>query len=255
MAVLMAVVLPFAGLVAAICCVWGYGFTWVELGLLVGMYTITGFGVTVGFHRLFAHRSFETIRLFKIALALAGSMSVQGPLLKWVAVHRRHHQYSDEAEDPHSPHRFGSGVRGVLAGFWHAHVGWMFQAEHPGLSRYVRDLAADRLWSGISRWFGLWVLLGLFIPTLLGGLLTGTWMGALLGLLWGGLARIFLVHHITWSINSGGSRPATRAGTISCSACWVSARAGTTTTTPSPPRPGTASGGGNWTSAICSSAS
>jgi stearoyl-CoA desaturase (delta-9 desaturase) len=199
---MVAVLVPFLGLIAAIIGLWGWAFTWVELLLLLVMYLATGLGITVGYHRLFAHRSFEAVRPVKFALAVLGAMSVQGPLLKWVAIHRRHHQHSDRAEDPHSPNRFGGGVRGVLVGFWHAQIGWMFTEDHPNLSRYVRDLQTDRLLRAVSRLFGVWVLLGLLIPTALGGLLMGTWTGALLGFLWGGLTRIFLVHHVTWSINS-----------------------------------------------------
>jgi stearoyl-CoA desaturase (delta-9 desaturase) len=199
---LLGVVTPFFGLIAAIALLWGKGLTWVEPTLLLGMYVLTGLGVTVGYHRLFVHRSFDTVRPVKFLLAVLGSMSVQGPLLKWAAVHRRHHQHSDGEEDPHSPHHFGDGVRGVLAGLWHAHVGWIFADEPPNLIRYVRDLHADKVLRVVSRLFGLWVVLGLLIPTGLGWLLTGTWTGALLGLLWGGLARIFFGHHVTWSINS-----------------------------------------------------
>lgn len=197
-----AVIVPLLGLIGAIFGVWGWGFTWAELGLLVGMYAATVLGVTVGFHRLFTHRSFETIRPVKLVLAILGSMSVQGPLFKWVAVHRRHHQYSDEVNDPHSPHGHGGGAWGVIAGWFHAHIGWMFRADPPDLGRYVRDLRSDRVLHAVSRTFSLWVILGLLIPAMIGALIAGTWTGALLGFLWGGLARIFLAHHVTWSINS-----------------------------------------------------
>jgi stearoyl-CoA desaturase (delta-9 desaturase) len=208
---LIVVLVPFFGLIAAVAFSWGWGFGWVDLILLVGMYAITGLGITVGYHRLFAHRSFEALRPVKFVLAVLGSMAVEGPLLKWVAVHRSHHRHSDQPDDPHSPHHFGGGVLGVLAGFWHAHMGWMFTPDRPGLGRYVRDLHADRLLRAVSRTFGVWVLLGLLIPTVLGGWITGSWRGALLGLLWGGLVRILLVHHVTWSVNSichlWGARP------------------------------------------------
>lgn len=199
---LLGVILPFLGLIAAITLLWGRGITWVELFLLIGMYVVAGLGVTVGFHRLFTHRAFNTFRPIKFLLAVLGSMAVQGPLLRWVAIHRRHHEHSDHEDDPHSPHHYGGGVRGVIKGFWHAHIGWIFKDDYPHLRRYVRDLDSDRLWHIVSRLFGVWVVLGLLIPTALGGLLTWSWTGALLGLLWGGLARIFVGHHITWSINS-----------------------------------------------------
>ncbi|HZN67087.1 MAG TPA: fatty acid desaturase [Tepidisphaeraceae bacterium] len=208
---LSAVIFPFVGLIVAIVLAWGWGFSWLHLGLLVGMYYLTGFGITVGYHRLFTHRSFETYRPIKLFFALAGSMAIEGPLLKWVANHRRHHQHSDEHDDPHSPNMHGGGVIGVLKGLWHAHVGWIFGPDIPNLSRYVGDLLAERWIRRVSALFPLWAALSFLIPTALGGLITMTWTGALLGFIWGGLARVFLVHHVTWSINSvchlWGSRP------------------------------------------------
>jgi stearoyl-CoA desaturase (delta-9 desaturase) len=199
---LLAVVIPFLGLLAAVVLLWGWGFGWVELGLLLGMYLLTALGITVGFHRLFTHRSFETNRAVQLVLAALGSMAVQGPLLKWVALHRRHHQYSDTDGDPHSPHHHGRGVLGVLRGAWHAHMGWFFQPDPPGLARYVKDLRQSALLRTASALFPVWLVAGLLIPTVLGGLLALTWTGALLGLVWGGLVRVFLVHHVTWSVNS-----------------------------------------------------
>lgn len=199
---LTVVIVPFAGMIAAIALLWGYGVGWMELGLLFSMYTLTVLGVTVGFHRLFTHHAFETYRIVQCIFAVLGSMAAQGSLLKWVAFHRRHHQYSDQDEDPHSPYFQGKGIRGVLRGAWYAHVGWFFDPDPSDLYRYVKDLRKSKMLSVISTLFPIWITLGLLIPALLGELLTGTWMGALLGFLWGGLARIFLVHHVTWSINS-----------------------------------------------------
>lgn len=199
---LTAVVLPLAGFVAVVASLWGWGFHWVDGSLLAGMYVLTAVGITVGYHRLFTHRAFETHGIVQFVLAALGSMAVEGPLLKWVAVHRRHHQHSDTPDDPHSPHEKGDGLRGVLRGLWHAHVGWFFQPDPPNLPHYVKDLHHSGLLRTASKLFPLWVTLGLVIPAALGGLLTGSWMGVLTGLLWGGLARIFLVHHVTWSINS-----------------------------------------------------
>jgi len=198
----VAVVAPFLGLVAAAISLWGWGFSWVHLGLLLGMYALTALGITVGFHRLFSHRAFETNGAIQFLLAALGSMAAEGSLLKWVALHRRHHQYSDQPGDPHSPHQRGGSLLGLLGGLWHAHVGWVFRADPPDLSRYVKDLRQSSSLRTASALFPLWVVIGLLVPTALGGLLTGTWMGALFGLLWGGLARIFLVHHVTWSVNS-----------------------------------------------------
>jgi stearoyl-CoA desaturase (delta-9 desaturase) len=189
-------------LAAAIVCLWGWGFRWVELGLLLGMYIATALGITVGFHRLFTHQAFETNWLIQCILAILGSMAVQGPLLKWVALHRRHHQRSDQEEDPHSPHHQGGGLLGLVRGAWHAHLGWIFKPDPPNLSHYIKDLRQSSLARTLSALFPVWVAVGLVIPALLGGLLTLSWTGAFLGLLWGGLARIFLVHHVTWSVNS-----------------------------------------------------
>ncbi|MDZ4782469.1 MAG: acyl-CoA desaturase, partial [Planctomycetia bacterium] len=199
---LAVVILPFLGFVAVVASLWGRGFQWVDCGLLLGMYMLTAVGITVGYHRLFTHRAFEANRVAKFGLAVLGSMAVEGPLLKWVAIHRRHHQHSDMHGDPHSPHEQGDDFLGMLQGLWHAHVGWFFKPDPPNLPHYVKDLQQSRLLRMADRLFALWVTLGLLIPAALGGLLTGTWMGALSGLLWGGLARIFLVHHVTWSINS-----------------------------------------------------
>jgi stearoyl-CoA desaturase (delta-9 desaturase) len=206
-----AIILPIAGLVAAMLFSWGWGFSWTALGLLLGMYLLTGLGITVGYHRLFTHRAFETSRVVKATFAILGSMAVQGSVLHWVAVHRRHHQHSDKDGDPHSPNRHGRGVLGVLRGLIHSHVGWIFQPVTPHLMRYVGDLRQSKMIRVISALFPVWVLAGLAIPTLLGGLITLSWSGALLGFIWGGLVRIFLVHHVTWSVNSvchfWGSRP------------------------------------------------
>ncbi len=200
--ILVAVLVPPIGMIAAIVLLWGYGFDWVQLGLFVGMGFLTGIGITVGYHRLFTHRSFETYSWVQFVFAVLGSMAVQGSVLQWSAMHRRHHQYSDMPGDPHTPHGQGSGVWGTIKGFWYSHVGWVFTPDPVGLERYVpdlRQLPAVRL---ASRLLPYWMLLGLAIPAVLGGLLTGTWYGALLGFLWGGLARVFFVHHVTWSVNS-----------------------------------------------------
>jgi len=199
---LAVVILPFLGFVAVVVSLWGWGFHWVDCGLLLGMYVLTAVGITVGYHRLFTHRAFETNSVVQFVLAILGSMAIEGPLLKWVAVHRRHHQHSDTHEDPHSPHEQGDGFLGLLRGLWHSHMGWFFQPDAPDLPHYVKDLHQSSVLRTASVLFPLWATLGLLIPAVLGGLLTGTRMGVVSGLLWGGLARVFLVHHVTWSINS-----------------------------------------------------
>ncbi len=201
-ATFLSVALPFVGLVVAVALLWGWGLGWWHLGLFLGMFILTGGGITVGFHRLFTHRSFETNSVVQILLGVFGSMAVQGPLLRWVAFHRRHHQHSDSRDDPHSPHGCGQGVLGLIRGMWHAHTGWIFRPESPNLSHYVRDLRQNRASRTVSALFPLWVTAGLLLPTVAGGLLWRDWSGALLGFLWGGLVRIFFVHHVTWSVNS-----------------------------------------------------
>jgi stearoyl-CoA desaturase (delta-9 desaturase) len=208
---LTVILVPLLGVLSAPFFVWGWGFGWTDLGLLLSMYVLTALGITVGFHRLFVHRSFETYAWVKFIWAVLGSMAVQGSLFNWVALHRRHHQFSDTANDPHSPRHEGTGVLALLKGFWHAHIGWFFQADPPDLLRYVADLRQSRSLRAASYLFPLWVALGLAIPAVLGGLITRSWAGVWTGLIWGGLVRLFLVHHVTWSVNSAchlwGARP------------------------------------------------
>jgi len=207
----LAIVLPLAGAVAAALLLWGWGFSWTHLLVLVGMYLATGLGITIGYHRLFTHKSFQAAPAVQMVLGILGSMAVEGPLFRWVATHRCHHKHSDRRNDPHSPHLHGEGWWGLLAGLWHAHCGWLFERDQPRLYRYIPDLLNQRSLRAINRGFPIWVMLGLLIPTVLGGLLTWSWSGLLMGFLWGGMARIFLVHHMTWSINSichvWGTRP------------------------------------------------
>jgi stearoyl-CoA desaturase (Delta-9 desaturase) len=201
---LIAVVLPFVAFIAAILLTWN---RWIDASDLVAfavMYLIAGFGVTVGFHRLLTHRSFQTYKPLEYAFAAAGSMAVQGPVIDWVADHRKHHAHADEEGDPHSPHvDFGDGWRGALRGLFHAHMGWLFVTQGQARRRkYAPDLVEDRGMRTLSRGFLLLVVVGLAIPFLVGLALDQTLAGALTALLWGGLVRIFLQHHITWSINS-----------------------------------------------------
>jgi len=198
------IALPLAAVVLAGGLAWGGSLHWQDLLVLVITYALTGLGITVGYHRLFTHRSFETTRAVRAVLAVLGSMAVEGPLLEWVSTHRQHHRFSDQAGDPHSPHaERAPGWRGAVRGLAHAHLGWMFRGQdqaNPG--RYAKDLLADRDLRFISRAFPLWVLAGLALPFGLGIALTGSLLGGLTALLWGGAVRIFLLHHATFSINS-----------------------------------------------------
>jgi stearoyl-CoA desaturase (Delta-9 desaturase) len=198
------VVIPVAGFLLAIVLLWDKAVGPRDLGIMAVLYVLTGLGITVGFHRLLTHRSFETARPVRAAFAILGSMAVQGPVLNWVADHRKHHAYTDEDGDPHSPHLSRlPGVLGALSGLWHAHVGWLFTvAGRAARERYVPDLLADRTLRAIDRLFFAWVVLGLLVPFGFGWLLGGTLGAALTALLWGGLVRIFLLHHVTFAINS-----------------------------------------------------
>ena len=213
---LLAVIVPFAGLLVAMGLLWGVGFDWVQLAIFLFMVIASGLGIAVGFHRLFTHNSFKTPSPVRYALAALGSMAVQGPVISWCADHRKHHQHSDTEHDPHSPHfdargSWGEGIVATIRGAFHAHMGWLLMRGEPEMLKYSADLRRDRVLMAVHRQFPLWVVAGLLLPAVLGGLLTMSWMGVLLGFLWGGLARVFIVHHITWSVNSvchlWGTRP------------------------------------------------
>ncbi len=202
---------PFLGLIAAIVAAWGRGVGLVDLVLLAGFYCFTILGVTIGFHRMFTHRALRGGRVVRFVLGVAGSMSAQGPVLQWCAMHRAHHKHSDRDGDPHSPHLHGVGLGGMLRGLWHAHFGWLFAAEAPAARGAVADLVEDPVLRFVDRFFWAWMLLGWLLPGLIGGAITRSWGGAIGGLLWGGLVRTFLLHHVTWSVNSvchvWGTRP------------------------------------------------
>jgi stearoyl-CoA desaturase (Delta-9 desaturase) len=194
---------PFAGLVAAIWLLWGRGVGPTDLVLAVLFYLVTGFGVTVGFHRCLTHRSFTARPALRVALAVAGSMSFQGDVLGWVAVHRRHHAFTDRPGDPHSPYRFGTGPTGQLRGALHAHMGWLFRADPTSRERYAPDVQANRSMRWVSHAFPALCVVSLALPAGIGWTLGGfTARAALLALLWAGLVRVFLLQHVTWSVNS-----------------------------------------------------
>jgi stearoyl-CoA desaturase (delta-9 desaturase) len=200
-----AVVVPFAGTVAAAITLWGHFLSPLDVVLFFVLYAISAVGITVGFHRLLTHRAFKTPRLMRYTLAVMGSLALEGPVIDWVADHRKHHTFADEEGDPHSPHvGAGSGLRGVLRGLWHAHVGWLFTTHGQASStRYARDLVEDPGMRRIHRAFPWIALSTLVIPFVLGFAISGgSLLAGLSALLWAGLVRIFLVHHVTWSINS-----------------------------------------------------
>ncbi|HEX6469557.1 MAG TPA: acyl-CoA desaturase [Streptosporangiaceae bacterium] len=194
---------PFLALFAAIPLAWGWGLlSWTDIAIAVPFYYLTGLGVTVGFHRCFTHGSFKANRPLRIALAVAGSMAIEGPVINWVADHRRHHKYSDREGDPHSPWRFGSDWKALIKGLVWAHVGWLFNQEKTSKEKFTPDLLADKDFVRVHRLFPALVGVSFLLPAALGGLVTWSWTGALTAFLWASLVRVTLLHHVTWSINS-----------------------------------------------------
>jgi stearoyl-CoA desaturase (delta-9 desaturase) len=183
---------------------WGSLLSVIDVAVFAVMYVVTALGVTVGYHRHFTHRSFKTTRAVRVVLAVCGSAAVEGPVISWVADHRKHHAFSDRDGDPHSPHLDGRpGLRGVLGGLFHAHLGWLFMHDQRGKrTRYAPDLLSDPAVRFVDRTFALWVLAGLAVPFALGWALGGSLAAGLTGLLWGGAVRMAALHHVTYSINS-----------------------------------------------------
>jgi stearoyl-CoA desaturase (Delta-9 desaturase) len=197
-------VVPFALLGLAAWQLWNKALNWHDLTVFAIVYAATGLGITVGFHRLFTHRSFKTSAPLRAIFAALGSAAVEGPVISWVADHRKHHAFSDEEGDPHSPHvGHGSGWRGALRGLFHAHLGWLFiHTQRGSKTRFAPDLLKDPVVRFVDATFVLWVVVGLAIPFGLGWALGGTVIAGLTGLLWGGAVRMFVLHHATYSINS-----------------------------------------------------
>lgn len=189
--ILIVVVVPLLATALAIRLLWERAVSWSDLILFAILYSVVALGVTVGFHRMLTHRSFRPHPVVKFLLLVLGSMSLEGPAVQWASTHIKHHADSDKEGDPHSP----------VEGFFHAHLGWMFKDRDADPKVYGRHLLSDPIVMFVSQTFVVWVVLSLAIPFAIGGLLGG-WRGALTGLLWGGLVRIFLNHHVTWSVNS-----------------------------------------------------
>ncbi|SDD03639.1 acyl-CoA desaturase [Actinokineospora iranica] len=196
------ILVPFAALIAAVPFAWGWGLGWVDVVLAVFFFYLSGLGVTVGYHRLFTHGSFKAKRPLKIALAVMGSMAVQSPPVTWVADHRRHHAFSDREGDPHSPWLFGTSPLALAKGFWHAHMGWIFDHDVTNKQRFAPDLLADRDIVRVNKLFAVFTGLTLILPAVLGGLITWSWWGAFTAFFWAGLVRVAVLHHVTWSTNS-----------------------------------------------------
>lgn len=199
----LAIALPFLAFVAAIALLWHRAVGWTDLALLAVLYFPAALGITVGYHRMLTHRAFEPVALLKVALLAAGAIAIQGRPIKWAIDHRIHHAKSDQAGDPHSPvHGFDAGAWQAFKGFFHAHMGWMFTRVGYASEKWARDLVADPIVRFMDRSYWWWASLALVVPAGLGWILDGTVWGAGTGLMWGGFVRIFLVHHVTWSINS-----------------------------------------------------
>ncbi|MFF4749465.1 acyl-CoA desaturase [Streptomyces sp. NPDC002514] len=205
------VVGPMLCLIVAVPLAWGWGLSALDIAMAVVAYLVSGFGLAVGYHRLFTHRSFKARRGLRIALAVAGSLAVEGSPVQWVANHRRHHAFADREGDPHSPWRYGTDTRALLKGLLHAHIGWMLKRELSNRARFAPDIAADPDLRLVGRLFGPLTAVSLLAPALVGGFVTGSWTGALTGFFWAGVIRMALLHHVTWSVNSichvAGRRP------------------------------------------------
>lgn len=199
---LVLVIGPAAGLAVATSLLWGHAVNLTDVVMGTVLYLVTGFGVTVGYHRLFTHRGFRPRRALKVALAVVGSMAVEGSVTSWVATHRRHHLYSDQSGDPHSPHRYGGQRMALLRGLAFAHVGWLFVSDASNAERYAPDMLRDTDIRRVGRLFPLLAVASLAIPFGIGYALAGTLTGALTALVWAGLVRMTLLHHVTWSVNS-----------------------------------------------------
>jgi stearoyl-CoA desaturase (Delta-9 desaturase) len=196
------VAVPLLALIAAVPLAWGWGLGWHDIVLAIAFYYVSGLGVSVGLHRYFTHGSFKAARGFKIALAIAGSLAIEKPVITWVADHRRHHKYSDKDGDPHSPWRFGTDWKALAKGLVYAHIGWMFDGDITSEEKFCPDWLADSDVVKVSRWFPGLVAVSLLAPALIGGLWSMSWQGAVTAFFWATLVRIAFLHHITWSINS-----------------------------------------------------
>jgi stearoyl-CoA desaturase (delta-9 desaturase) len=199
----LVITIPLLAVAAAVPVAWGWGLGWHDILIAFVMYAISGHGITVGFHRYFTHGAFKAKKALRVALAVAGSLAIEGPVIRWVADHRRHHAYSDKEGDPHSPWKYGENLRALMKGLWHAHIGWMFDIEQTNHERFAPDLLADRAIVRISKAFPWLSAVSLLTPPLVGYLWSGfAWQGALTAFFWASLVRVALLHHVTWSINS-----------------------------------------------------
>lgn len=199
---LTTVLVPMMSSMVAAVLIRKIGVTTIDIAILIFMFFINGIGIEVGFHRCFSHNAFKTNNFIRVILAILGCMAGQGPVIYWVATHRRHHCYSDVTGDVHSPNLHGDDIRGRLRGLLHAHVGWIFDLEFTNTFVFAKDLLEDSLLLNVNKLYFLWLNLGLVIPGIFGGILTRTWIGAFSGFLWGGIVRLFLAQQVTYAVNS-----------------------------------------------------
>ncbi|MEU7791212.1 acyl-CoA desaturase [Amycolatopsis sp. NPDC049159] len=202
LSVYFGVIAPLVALLVAVPFAWGWGLSWVDVGIFVVFYAISGLGITVSYHRYFTHGSFKAKQWLRVVMAIAGSIALQGPVITWVADHRRHHAFSDRDGDPHSPWAFGTSPWAIAKGFWHAHMGWLFERDQTNAERFAPDLVKDPAIKKVDDLFWLWALVSLMLPALLGGLISWSLWGAVTAFFWAGLVRICVLHHVTWSVNS-----------------------------------------------------
>ncbi len=194
---------PMLALLAAVPVAWAWGLLdWQAIVIGIAFYLVSGLGIAMGFHRYFTHSSFKATRALKIILGVAGSLAVEGPVLEWVADHRRHHKYSDREGDPHSPWRFGDDWKALTKGMIWAHMGWLFDRDVTSQQKFAPDWLADRDIRAVSRLFPALVAATLLLPAVIGGVWTMSWQGALIAFFWASLVRVSFLHHVTWSINS-----------------------------------------------------
>ncbi len=196
------VAVPLVALIAAIPLLWGWGLNWHDVVIALVFYWVSGLGITVGFHRYFTHGSFKAKTGLRVALAIAGSLAIEGPVITWVSDHRRHHKYSDKEGDPHSPWRYGDDWKALSKGLVYAHIGWLFDPNKTSQEKFSPDLLADHRIKTVDRWFPGLVAVTLLLPALIGGLWGLSWWGAVTAFFWATLVRVALLHHVTWSINS-----------------------------------------------------
>lgn len=195
-------VLPVVGVAGAIALLWVRPLTATDIALFFVMWALTGFSVSIGFHRLFTHRAFKTSAPVRVALVIFGCMAARSSMITWTSQHRRHHELADHEGDVHSPNLFGKTLGARLRGLWYAHFAWMLKHDYPNVVHYCPDLLADKPVMKADRMYYRWIALGFILPAVIGGLASQSLMGALTGFLWGGVVRLVVVAQQISALNS-----------------------------------------------------